>query len=119
MCTPAAGGGRLERNTFEKVREAVAAGRAHVSEHAYDEAVADDLSVEAVIDATPDGEMIEDYPDDPRGRSCLVLLKMSEREVAHAVWAFDEGTGRAILVTVYRPDPARWSGSLRHRRPRQ
>ena len=99
--------------------EAVAAGRVYVSEHAYDEAIADDLSVVDVIDATPDGEIIEDYPNDPRGRSCLVLLKVSDQEAAHAVWAFDDGSGRAILVTVYRPDPARWSGGLRHRRPRK
>jgi hypothetical protein len=95
----------------------VAAGRVHVSEHAYDEAIADDFSVVDVIDATPHGEVIEDYPDDPRGRSCLVLLKVNAQEAAHVVWAFDDGSGRAILVTVYRPAPARWSADLRHRRP--
>ena len=97
----------------------MAAGRVHVSEHAYDETIADDFSVVEVIDATPEGEVIEDYPDDPRGRSCLVLLKVGDRRAAHAVWAFDDGPRRAILVTVYRPDPARWSGDLRHRRPRK
>jgi hypothetical protein len=60
----------LQDDTFEKVCKAITTGRVHVSEHAYDEAVADDLSVVDVIDATPTGEVIEDYPDDPRGASC-------------------------------------------------
>lgn len=118
-CTLVVGGVRLENDTFDEVCEAVAVGRVYVSEHAYDEAVADDFSVVDVIDATPEGELIEDYPDDPRGRSCLVLLRAGDRVAAHAVWAYDDGSGRAILVTVYRPDPARWSGDMRQRRPRK
>jgi hypothetical protein len=47
-----------------------------------------------------------------------VLLTVPDDEAVHAVWAFDEGAGRAILVTVYRPDPARWSDDLKTRRPK-
>jgi hypothetical protein len=104
--------------TFDKVCEAIAQGRVHVSEHAYDEAVEDDLSVVGVIDETRSGEVIEDYPDDRRGSSCLVLLTTDERTRVHAVWAFDHAAARAILVTVYRPDPSRWSDDFRQRKPR-
>jgi len=106
----------LRSNTFNKVCEAADSGRVHVSEHAYDEAVEDDMSVVAVIDATSGGEVIEDYPEDPRGPSCLVLLGAGGDESVHAVWAFDDGVGRAILVTVYRPDPTRWSEDFRQRK---
>jgi hypothetical protein len=71
-----------------------------------------------VIDRTPNGEVIEDYPGDPRSSSCLVLLNVGDEQPVHAVWAFDDGSGRAILITVYRPDPARWSDDLRQRRPK-
>jgi hypothetical protein len=108
----------VQSNTFDKVCTAIAAGRTHVSEHAYDEAVDDDLSVPDVIDRTPAGEVIEDYPDDRRGSSCLVLMNAGDKQPVHAVWAFDHGSGRAILITVYRPDPARWSDDLRQRRPK-
>ena len=108
----------MQSNTFDKVCKAIANGRIHVSDHAYDEAVEDDLSVVDVIDRTPNREVIEDYPDDPRGSSCLVLLKVGDEQPVHAVWAFDDGSGRAILVTVYRPDPTRWSDDLRQRRPK-
>jgi hypothetical protein len=105
----------VQSDTFDKVCAAVVVGQVHVSEHAHDEAVDDGLSVVDVIDATPSGEVIEDYPTDPRGASCLALIT---RPAVHAVWAFDEGSGRAILITVYRPDPARWSDDFRHRRRR-
>ena len=106
----------MKSETFDKVCEAAAGGRVHVSEHAYDEAVEEDVSVVAVIDATSGGEVIEDYPEDPRGPSCLVLLAVGGGPPVHAVWAFDDGAERAILVTVYRPDPARWSDDFRQRR---
>jgi hypothetical protein len=56
----------LESETFDDVCGAIARGRVHVSDHAHDEAAGDDLSVLAVIGATPAGEVIEDYPTDPR-----------------------------------------------------
>ena len=108
----------MQSDTFDKVCKAIASGRTHVSEHAYDEAVEDDLSVVDVIDRTSNGEVIEDYPNDRRGSSCLALLHVGEEDPVHAVWAFDDGSGRAILITVYRPDPARWSNDLRQRRPK-
>lgn len=106
----------MQSDTFDKVCTAIVVTRIHVSEHAYDEAVEDDLSVVDVIDQTQNGEVIEDYPDDPRGASCLVLMNVGDKQPVHAVWAFDDGSGRAILITVYRPDPTRWSDDLRQRR---
>lgn len=97
---------------------AIATGQVHVSEHAYDEAVEDNLAIVAVLEETPNGETIEDYPNDPRSPSCLVLLTLGEGSIVHAVWAFDGRTDRAILITVYRPDPNRWSDDFKQRRPK-
>ena len=63
-------------------------------------------------------EWIEDYPDDPRGSSCLVLGQVHERGAVHALWGFDAPSRHAILITVYVPDPHRWSEDLRKRRSR-
>lgn len=106
----------MQSNTFDKVHESIIDGRVHVSDHAYDEAVEDELSVMDVIDRTLNGEVIEDYPDDRRGSSCLVLLNLGDEQPVHVVRAFDDGSGR--LITVYRPDPTRWSDDLRQRRPK-
>ena len=79
----------MQSDTFDKVCAAVVAGQVHVSEHAHDEAVDDGLSVVDVIDATPSGEVIEDYPTDPRGASCLALIVVGNNRPVHAVWVFD------------------------------
>lgn len=109
----------MQSVTFDVVRVAIEAGRVHVSEHAYDEAVEDGLDVFALIDATPQSEVIEDYKDDPRGASCLVRVCLDRNhEPMHAVWGYDDSTRQAILITAYRPDPRRWSSDFRQRKPR-
>lgn len=61
-------------------------------------------------------ELVEDYPEDPRGHSQL-LLGFSERgDPIHAVCAVHEGT--LVIITVYRPDPKLWE-NLRVRKERR
>ena len=89
-----------------------------VSTHALREAELDQLDLEGIEAATCGGECIEDYPDDPRGSSCLVLGRYADRGAVHALWGFDGPSRHAILITVYLPDPHRWSEDFRGRRAR-
>ncbi|MGR3311685.1 MAG: DUF4258 domain-containing protein [Candidatus Brocadiales bacterium] len=50
-------------------------------------------------------EIIEDYPEDPRGESCLILGFTLEGEPVHIVCG---GSCPIIIITVYRPDPELW-----------
>jgi hypothetical protein len=96
----------MQSDTFDKVCAAIVAGHVHVSEQAYDKAVGAGLSIVDVIDATLSGQIVEDDPPDPRSDSWLAMITIG---TDHAVWAFDESAGRAILIIVYHPDPACWS----------
>jgi hypothetical protein len=107
-----------ESATFAAVVEAVGAGRVRVSAHALREADADGLTFDQIEAATLGGECIEAYPTDPRGQSCLVLGRPPDAGAIHALWGFDAPSQHAILITVYRPDPQRWSGDFRRRRAR-
>jgi hypothetical protein len=100
------------------VCQAVRARLVRVSAHALREAEVDQLTIEDIEAATLSGECIEDYPDDPRGPSCLVLGHLTDGGAVHALWGFDAPSRQAILITVYRPDPQRWSEDLRTRRAR-
>ena len=51
-------------------------------------------------------ELVEDYPEDPRGHSHLVLGFTESDQPIHAVCAIHEGT--VVIVTVYRPNPTLW-----------
>jgi hypothetical protein len=107
-----------DSSTFRLVVESIAAHRLRVSIHALREAEDDRLTLVEIEAATSSGECVEDYPDDARGASCLVLGFLPDRAPIHALWGFDEPSRHAILITVYRPDPQRWSQDFRKRRPR-
>jgi hypothetical protein len=89
--------------------------RYRISGHAADEMLADAIEEPQVVHATLVGEVIEDYPTAFPCPACLVLGRTSENFPIHAVWAFDPVTCYAVLVTVYQPDPARWTADLRRR----
>ncbi|KKW34689.1 MAG: hypothetical protein UY82_C0062G0004 [Candidatus Uhrbacteria bacterium GW2011_GWC2_53_7] len=60
------------------------------------------------------GELIEDYPQDPRGHSCLLLGFGHADRAVHVVCS-PKGDYLAI-ITAYLPDPAQWSEDFRRRR---
>jgi hypothetical protein len=92
----------------QHIQRAIEANRLRVTDHADEEMVGDNLTLDTVLPATTAGEIIEDYPTDHPLPSCLVLGFTEKGDPIHSVWAYNEQTGRAVLVTVYRPDPNRW-----------
>ena len=59
-----------------------------------------------------DGELIEDYPDDPRGHSCLLLGAPDGRTV-HVVCS--PKADYLAIITAYVPDSSQWSADFRRR----
>ena len=51
-------------------------------------------------------EVIEDYPTDLRGRSCLVLGLLGDGRLVHVVVGYERQPMK--LITTYYPDPADW-----------
>jgi hypothetical protein len=97
--------------TVGDIRRLVAAGRYEVSIHAQQERLDDDLDVTDVEQALLTGEILEEYPDDPRGESCLMLGFATGRPV-HVVlgWARRQAIRRRTLrvITVYIPQRPKW-----------
>ncbi|OHB72831.1 MAG: hypothetical protein A2V70_01395 [Planctomycetes bacterium RBG_13_63_9] len=60
-----------------------------------------------------EGEVIEDYPNDPRGHSCLLLGSGEGGRAIHVVCAPKEDY--LAVITAYLPDEAEWSSDFRTR----
>jgi len=103
--------------TLDKVKSLVEEGRVLVSAHGYDELAADGIFFDEILAGLSGACVVEDYPTASKGPSVLVLQKDSQDRAIHVVWGIPkDATGPAVLVTSYRPDPARWSDDFKERR---
>ena len=104
-------------NTLEQIRALVATGVVRISDHGYDELAADEILVRDVVAGLATAELVEDYPDYPKGPCVLVLAQDRNGAPIHAVWGLPKGeTSPAVLVTAYRPLAARWTPDFKRRR---
>ena len=72
------------------------------------------ISAHDLEEAIGNGAIIEDYPDDPRGPSCLVLGRCGGRPL-HVVCGQLQDQG-VLIITAYEPDPDEWESDWRTRR---
>jgi uncharacterized protein DUF4258 len=106
----------------DEIHRLVRTGRYEVSIHAQQERLAEDLDIREIEEALGNGEILEEYPDDPRGESCLVCGYAGEKPI-HTVagWTRKKGEGERMLrlITVYIPRPPKWANPrMRGRRDR-
>ena len=88
-----------------------------ISDHGYDELAEDEIKIRDVIDGLADALLVEDYPTAGRGPSVLLLQRDGSGHPIQVVWGIPRGADRpAVVVTGYRPDPARWSDDFMERR---
>lgn len=93
---------------LSEIIDAIRANRIKITDHADEEAANDHLKFEEIFHSVLHGEIIEEYPKDKPFPSCLIYGKSSKGEPIHSVWAYNKETKWAAIITVYRPDPARW-----------
>ena len=60
------------------------------------------------------GDLIEDYPNDPRGHSCLMLGYGEPGRAVQVVCSPKDAY--LAIITAYLPDPSQWSEDFRRRR---
>ena len=92
----------------EEIVEAIRHEKFRITDHAYEEALSDNLTFEEVIESVADGEIIEHYTTDKPYPSCLIFGNNVQKEPVHSVWAYNRNNSWAVVITVYRPDPERW-----------
>jgi len=79
------------------------------SKHAVDQTIVRDITVEEIEEAvTQRSEIIEDYPDDKYGPSCLVLGFTNTGRPLH-IHCSHPTRSLIKIVTVYEPDSDLWN----------
>jgi len=92
---------------LRSIRAEFLEGRYRFTLHAVQEATRDRTAVEDVVSAILDENavIIEDYPEDARGPSCLILGWTQSGSPLHLVVAYPPDPA---VITAYRPDPDKW-----------
>lgn len=103
--------------TYRRIVQLVQNKEIKISDHGYDEMVADNIFIREVVPGVMEGIVVEDYPDYPKGPCVLVLQKDRNGKPIHVVWGIPKGkTTPAVVVTAYRPDAERWTEDFTRRR---
>lgn len=103
--------------TADSIRSLAKSGKYALSMHAERERQTDRITTTELETILAICEIIEDYPEDARGHSCLILGFANARPI-HAVCAVKDKPREVLLITVYDPSlrPEKWDTTFRHRR---
>lgn len=103
--------------TFTRVCRLIQDGKVRISDHGYDEMSADGIFARDLVESAVAGTVVEDYPHYPKGPCVLVLQTDRRGKPVHVVWGIPKGHSEpTVLVTAYRPDPAKWQDGFLKRR---
>lgn len=95
------------------MRRKIRRGEYRLTEHAQIERLEEDIDVLDIEAAILSGEVLEDYPNDPRGPSCLILGHSDERAI-HVVCGVKQN--QIVIITVYIPQPPKWENPRSRRK---
>jgi hypothetical protein len=92
---------------LDKFRERFDLNEFEFSRHAVDQAIRRNINVAEIRQAVTRAEIIEDYPNDKFGPSCLLFGFTNFRRPLHIHCSYPE---RILikLITIYEPDPHLW-----------
>ena len=93
---------------LDDIRKKILQRQYELSKHAVDQSIIRDISMAEVEQAiSTRSEVIEDYPDDKYGPSCVILGFTTAGRPLHLQCSYPS---RPVIkiITLYEPDPANW-----------
>ncbi len=92
---------------IDQLRSKVAANQFEFTRHALDQSILRGITVQELREAIANGEVIEDYPEDKYGPSCL-LFGMTKSDRAIHIQCSYPSREIVKIITLYQPDPEQW-----------
>ena len=95
------------RIVIEEIRDKIKLGLYEFSKHAVDQSILRHITTQEIREALECGELIEDYPNDKYGPSCLILGYTQAQRPLHIQSSYPS---RPVIkiITIYEPDPNLW-----------
>ena len=94
-------------DVIDEIRAKIVGGLFELSKHAVDQSILRRVSIQDLREAIETGEIIEDYPNDKYGPSCLIFGFTMENRPLHLQCSYPS---RPLLkiITLYEPDAGLW-----------
>ncbi|MYK18217.1 DUF4258 domain-containing protein [Candidatus Poribacteria bacterium] len=92
---------------LDKIHAKIRNGRFELSEHAAGQSSIRHISLQEVREAIEECEVIENYPNDKYGPSCLVLGFTRSKRPLHIQFSYPSRP-LVKIITLYEPDALRW-----------
>ena len=96
------------------IKKSVKSGDYLFSVHADEERRADHLSIDDIELCLMNGDILENYPEDQRGISCLVSGEVNDNPI-HVVCGKNK-LGKLVIITVYVPTEPKWETPNKRRK---
>ncbi len=106
---------RDEADSIERTCDAAVpvAGQMRITQHAAQEMVAEAITLDDVVHAIDNCDLLEDYPDHRRGACCLLHGTDNRGRDMHIVCTTANPT--LIIITAYLPRPPKWISPTQRR----
>lgn len=92
---------------IEEIRDKIRQQQYEYSRHALDRSISRHISDQEMHEAIADGEIIEDYPNDKYGPSCLIAGQILDGRWLHVQTSYSSRR-KIKIITLYQPDPDEW-----------
>jgi hypothetical protein len=99
---------------LERIHAQAAIGNVRITQHAQQEMVDEDATLDEVLQAATVGQILENYPEHPRGACCLLNGLTQKGRPLHIVCTTAQPV--LIIITVYEPKRPKWVTPTQRRR---
>ena len=90
---------------LQSIQETLRRGVYYWRQHAIQRSIERAITEEEVVEAILNGEIVEEYPEDKYGPSCLILGRTRAGRPVHVQCSLPP---TVWIITLYEPDPAEW-----------
>ncbi len=97
----------MDSGLIEGIRAKFVARDFEYSRHAATQTVERDISEQEILEAIESGVIIEDYPNDKYGPSCLILGFTRTRRPLHVLCSYPSRP-LVKIITLYEPAETEW-----------